>query len=258
VLKSNFLKEKLYSRKAVLGTWSIVPSPIVADIVASSGIDFIIIDSEHGPINFETAQNMVIACESRHVSPVIRVPGLSEGDILKALDVGAHCIHVPNIRRRSELKQLVNYAKYPPSGQRGFSPFTRAGQYSSSNSRKLLESANENVLIAIHIEGEEAISEIDDILTVAELDIIFIGLYDLSKSVGTGGDVNDPKVLRMLEEIVDKTNRGGKFPGTIVTHPEQLEQFLEMGIKYITYSVDCEVIRKSYEALASRFRTFAH
>ena len=84
----NYLKDKLAAGEPVIGTWSIIPSAISTDVIASTGLDFIIIDSEHGPINFETAQNMVMACESRGVSPVMRVGKIDEADILKALDIG--------------------------------------------------------------------------------------------------------------------------------------------------------------------------
>ena len=153
MLKKNFLREKLASGRAVVGTWSVVPSVVLTDIIASSGIDFMIIDSEHGPIGSETAQNMVIACESRNVSPVMRVSGVVEGDILKALDIGVHCVQIPNITSSENIKSAITLAKYPPIGNRGFSPFTRAGGYSIEHAKELTKIANENVLLAIHVEG---------------------------------------------------------------------------------------------------------
>lgn len=101
----NFLKEKLEKGQPVLGTWSIIPSTISTDIIASTGLDFIIIDAEHGPISFETAQNMVITCESRNVSPVMRVGTIDEADILKALDIGVHCIQIPNINTKNDVEK---------------------------------------------------------------------------------------------------------------------------------------------------------
>ena len=126
----NFLKEKLISGQPVIGTWSIIPSAVTTDIIASTGLDFIIIDSEHGPISFETAQNMVMACESRGVSPVMRVGTIDEGDILKALDIGVQAIQIPNISCKQDMVKIINFSKYPQLGNRGFSLFTRAGNYS--------------------------------------------------------------------------------------------------------------------------------
>ena len=254
MLKKNFLKEKLSKGQTVIGTWSNVPSLIVTDIIASTGIDFIIIDSEHGPINFETAQNMVITCESRNVSPVMRVGGIIEVDILKALDIGVHCIQIPNVTTKNDIEKLIKMVKYPPTGNRGFSPFTRAGNYSSENSTELVKAANDNVLLAVHIEGKEAVDNIDEILKIEDLDILFIGLFDISKSLGIPGDVNNPKVLEILKEMADKINKAEKYPGTIVTDVEQLKNVLGYGIKYITYSVDCEMLSNCYKQVNASFR----
>ena len=75
MLRANYLRKKLEAGQSVIGTWCIIPSPVVIDIIASSGMDFILIDMEHGPINYETAQNMIMACESRQVSAGVRVSG---------------------------------------------------------------------------------------------------------------------------------------------------------------------------------------
>lgn len=254
MLKKNFLKEKLESGRPVIGTWSIIPSVVSIDIIASTGLDFIIIDSEHGPINYETAQNMAIACESRSVSPVMRVSGVSESDILKALDIGVHCLQVPNIISKNDIKKLVLLSKYPPIGRRGFSPFTRAGNYSLESSTELTRFANENVLLAIHVEGKEAIDNIDEILDIKELDIIFLGLFDISKSLGIPGQVNNLKVLNILEQITSKINLANKYAGTIVTNVDTMHRFLNLGIKYITYSVDCEILSRSYNKIKDEFR----
>lgn len=251
MLRRNFLKERLAAGRPVIGTWSNIPSVIVTDIIASAGVDFIIIDAEHGPINFETAQNMAIACESRNVSPVMRVGGMIEADILKALDIGVHCIQIPNVTAKSDIEKLVRMVKYPPAGNRGFSPFTRAGGYSNENSRELMATANENVLLAVHIEGKEAIDNIDGILGIKELDIVFLGLFDLSKSLGIPGEVTNPKILGILEKMANKINAAGKYAGTIVTTDEQMKNAIGCGIRYITYSVDCEILRSGYKKIVA-------
>lgn len=254
-MKINHLKNKLESGKSVIGTFSVIPSTIVTDIIASSGLDFIVIDGEHGPINFETAQNMIIACESRYISPAVRVSGVNENEILKALDIGAHCVHIPNVTSKKELLSAVKFAKYPPVGKRGFSPFTRAGGYSGKSAKSHTHTANTNTLLAIHIEGTEAIENIDVLLKFKELDIVFVGLFDLSKSLGKPGQVNDPKVLNLLRKVVDKTLRAGKTPGTIATSFQQLELLLSCGIKYITYSVECDIIIDSFCKINQHFRS---
>jgi len=253
MLNKNHLKEKLESGRAVLGTWSMIPSTVTTDIIASTGLDFLIIDAEHGPISFETAQEMVIACEARGVSPVMRVGTIDEADILKALDIGVHCIQIPNINTKSDVEKLVQLAKYPPIGKRGFSPFTRAGNYSIENATILTDKANKNTMIAINIEGKEAIDDIDNILKIQELDIIFIGLFDLSKALGIPGDVDNPRVIKYLEELTKKINSNGKYAGTITTSKKKITRFLKIGVKYIVHLVDCEMLRNSYSDIKQHF-----
>ena len=253
MLKRNFLKEKLESGNAVLGTWSVIPSSVTTDVIASTGLDFLIIDSEHGPISFETAQDMVITCESRGVSPVMRLGGINEADILKALDIGVHCIQIPNVNNKKDVEKIVQLTKYPPIGARGFSPFTRAGNYSVNNAKLLTDKANKNTLIAINIEGIEAIEDIENILKIKELDIIFIGLFDLSKALGIPGDVDNPKVLEFLKELTIKINNAGKYSGTITTSKEKITSFLNINVKYIVHLVDCEMLRNAYSDIQQHF-----
>ncbi len=257
MLRQNFLREKLQAGKPVLGTWSGIPSAVVADIISSSGLDFLIIDSEHGPVSFETAQGMVMACESRGVSPVMRVSGIDEGEILRALDIGVHCVQIPNVTSRAGAEKIIGMAKYPPLGNRGFSPFTRAGGYSHENSQALTKIGNEKTLIAVHIEGREAIENINEILSVKELDIIFIGLFDISKSIGIPGQVNTPEVMNIVADLTAQINTAGKYPGSIVTDAVQMARFIGFGMKYITYSVDCEMLGRSYKHAVKEFSKVA-
>jgi 4-hydroxy-2-oxoheptanedioate aldolase len=254
MLRENFIKQKLKAGQAVLGTWCVIPSAATADIIASTGMDFLIIDSEHGPIGFETAQEMVMACEARGVSPIMRVGGVIESDILKALDIGVHGLQIPNVNSKDDVLEIVRMSKYPPTGNRGYSPFTRAGDYSIKNSTTLTEKANKNTLLGINVEGKDAIENIDSILAIENLDIIFIGLFDLSKALGIPGQVNDPQVMSCLEDLVRKIKAAGKYPGTIATTPEKMKEFLAIGFKYLPYLVDCEMLRASYADVQAKFQ----
>ena len=249
MLRENFIKRKLENGESVIGTWSIIPSPVVTDILCSSGLDFVIIDAEHGPISFETAQEMAMVCESREVSPIMRIGNIIEEDILKALDIGMHGIQIPNVSKAEDVKKIIEFSKYPPIGNRGFSPFTRSGDYSLSNATKITEIANSNTLIGINVEGVEAINNIEDILKIDQLDIIFIGLFDLSKALGIPGQVEDKQVLKYLEELTEKITKAGKYPGTIATSKTQVKSFISSGLKYILYLVDCEVLRSGYSSV---------
>jgi 4-hydroxy-2-oxoheptanedioate aldolase len=254
MIRQNFLKEKLKAGKPVIGTWNILPSIMAVDIIASTGIDFIIVDNEHGTVGFENALSLISACESRGVSPVYRPPGVYEPDILKALDLGFHAIQVPNITIAEQLKSVLHYSKFPPIGNRGFSPFIRAAGYTHLNSGLHTSTANENVLTAINIEGTDAVNNIDAFLEVEGLDIIFIGAFDLSKALGIPGQVEDPKINELLKSLTVKIRNAGKHAGTISTSNDKMKYFLDIGIDYIVHLVDCEMLRASYNESVNLFR----
>ncbi len=254
MLRPNFLRDKLSAGEAVLGTFAVVPSAILIDVIGTAGLDFVVIDGEHGAVGFETAQQMVIAAESRGMSPVMRISGVSESETLKALDIGAHCVQIPNVDSREMLEQAVRHAKFPPLGDRGFSPFMRAADYTHRHGARISREANENALLAIHIEGREAIERIDELLGVDALDIVFLGRYDISKSLGIPGQTADRRVIDVLRALAAKIERAGKVAGTILTDIDELPALRSTGFRYLTFSVDCEMIRRGYESVSTTFR----
>jgi len=258
MLRPNFMKQKLDRGEAIIGTWAVIPSPVTAEILAVSGLDFVIIDAEYGPITFETAQAMAMACEARQVSPVMRVGDVTADSIQRALDIGVHAVQVPNIDTAARARDVVRFSKYPPHGERGFSPFTRAGGYSRENALRLTTEANANTLVGINVEGKAALDEIDAILELPELDLVFIGLYDLSKSLNVPGQVNHPDVQRLMRQLSKKINAAGKVAGTIASKKEDIPKCLDLGIRYLLYLVDCEVLRQAYAEACNHFNEARH
>jgi 4-hydroxy-2-oxoheptanedioate aldolase len=250
----NHLKKKLKAGRQVLGTWCVVDSPMVADIIATAGLDFVIIDAEHGPISYETAQRMVMACESHDISPVMRVGKIDEVSISRALDIGIHGLQIPHISTAENAKKFVKFAKYSPIGVRGFSPYTKAGLYDVTTSAKLPKIANDNVLLIANIEGKEGIKNIEAISKVEHIDVLFIGLFDLSNSLGIPGDVENPKVIEELKKTIKIVKKSGKKIGSIATNKKMLEQFIRFGVDYITYSVDSGVIKEAYTEVVGVFK----
>lgn len=254
MIKNNFLKNKLDNGDIVIGTWCIIPSAVNAEIISSAGVDFIIIDNEHGSISFETANSIVMACELNEVSPIYRPPNVNQGDITKALDLGFHGIQVPNITSKQQLDEILQYAKFPPSGNRGFSPFVRAAGYTNLNSENYFNTANTNTLIAINIEGIDAIENIEQFLDVEELDIIFLGAFDISKALGTPGNMNNPELLYKMEYLTRKIRQAGKHAGTITTSNEKSALYIDFGMNYIVHMVDCEMLRLAYSEVVTPFK----
>ena len=254
MLKKNFLKEKLEKNELAIGTWNIINSPMVVDVIASSGIDFIVLDAEHGSISYETAQTMISICESYGVTPIMRVGEINESLILRALDIGVHGIQLPNISTAEDAEQFVRYAKYPPIGVRGFSPYTKAGLYDVTNGKILPETANRNTLLIANVEGKEGMDNLEQIVRTEGIDIVFIGLFDLSKSLGIPGDVQNPLVMEYLDTAIDIVHRNRKKIGSIASNPEMLCTLKEKRVDYLTYSVDTGMLKESYQVLLTQFK----
>jgi 4-hydroxy-2-oxoheptanedioate aldolase len=254
MLKKNYLKEKLDNNNLTIGTWNIINSPMVVDVIASSEIDFIVIDAEHGSISYETAQSMISICESYNVTPIMRVGEINESLILRALDIGIHGVQLPNITTAKDAKQFVQFAKYPPMGIRGFSPYTKAGLYDVANGKNMPKIANENTLLIANVEGVDGMNNLEEISKVDGIDVIFIGLFDMSKSLGIVGDVENPKVIAKLDEAIEIIHKNSKKVGSIASNINMLKVLKNKNIDYLTYSVDTGMIKESYQNMINNFR----
>ena len=253
MIKNNYLKNKFEKNMKCLGTWSVIPSVINTDIIGKSNFDFVILDQEHGPINFETMQNQIISSENNQMSPIVRVPKVNIEDILRSLDIGAHGIQVPNIEDIDDIYKIIEFAKYPPVGNRGFSTFTRAGGYNLKNKEDLYKNANQNTLIGINIESKKGLKMLDKIADIKEVDMIFFGTFDLSKEIGIPGDTNHKDLDKIILEATKFLHGKKKVTGTIATNKESLNKYISYGMQYILYKVDCGIISDAFDKIRSSF-----
>lgn len=238
------LKESLKKGAFVLGTWCDLPSPEVVNVLAKAKLDFVIIDMEHGPIDYRVAQNMVMAAESEGAEALVRVPCLDESDILRALDIGATGVIVPHIESIDDRNKAVAYSKFPPIGERGFNPFVRSGGYRKAG-QDYLKAQNEKTILGLILEGKEALKNLDAIIDNPHVDLIYIGTYDLSVAMGLAGDAHHPKVLEELEKAAVKITKAKKSVGCMIHNPCDIAEFKKLGIQFITYKVDSSIIYDS-------------
>ena len=260
----NEFKSKLENGEFVYGVFVKTSDPMFNEIIGISGYDYVILDTEHGPTDIENQQNNIRACELRGILPIVRVPYIDDNVIGKALDIGAMGIQISQIRCAEDVKKVIKYAKFYPEGERGVCRFVRAADYSSLNRNAFFKKENEKIII-IQLEGKEAIDNLDEILEVDGYDIIFIGPYDLSQSLGVPGQISHPKVLAAMVDIVEKAKAKNKVIGTftddytivickssyhfkakaknkvIGTFTDDysmVEKWKSLGVQYISYSTD--------------------
>lgn len=256
--KENSIKSFLKKGEVIIGPWCTIPSSSVINVIASTGLDFVIIDMEHGPHSFETVEDMIRAAETESCAPLVRVAKNDEALILNALDIGAHGVVVPHIESKEDAEMAISYAKYHPLGKRGFSPFTRAGRYSLRNVQNHSELQNERTLVILILEGKKGIDNLDDILAIEnireKIDIIYVGAYDLSQAVGFPGQVDHPEVRKNLEICIKKIKASGIAAGGYVAkNRRDMEWMISMGMQFITLLPDCTVLFHAFESLYNDF-----
>ena len=208
----NTLKEKLSLGKRPLGTFVGTGSPAVVECLGCAGLDFVILDNEHSPIEAETTAALVRAAELRNITPLARIREISRPAILKLLDVGVQGLIIPDVRSADDIRRIVSYAKYAPVGQRGFCPSRKDGWGTDPQCGVLDTMAhfNAETLVIPQCETAEALADIETIAAMDSVDGIFIGPFDLSISMGMPGDFENPEFLAALERILAACRAAGK------------------------------------------------
>lgn len=240
-------------QKVQLGTWAEIPSPYATNIMAKAGFDFSIIDMEHGVIDFELAQNMIFAAHSESKQAYIRVPAIEEVWILRALDMGCDGIIFPQVSNVAHVEKIIEYSYFAPIGNRGFNPYVTAGGYSSVK-KEFFEKENCRIKIGIILEGKEVFDDLDRILGYHEIDIIYIGQYDLSMALGIPGEVTNSKVLEFMEKAVKKINAAGKSAGCMVHSIQEARKIIEKGFLFVVYKVDSGLLFQCVQSFVKGVR----
>jgi len=232
------LKDKLEKGAVVLGPFMKFTDPAAVEIAGLAGFDFVIIDMEHGPITYERAQDLIRAAELRNITPVVRVPENKEIYIQRALDIGAQAIQVPQISNAEDAEKVAHASKFYPEGARGVCRYVKAARFSATPKAEYFRQANIDIMTIIHIEGLDGINNLEKIMNVEGIDIIFLGPYDLSQSCGVPGQVDHPEVLKKMTEAVELARKHGKVVGTFVESTESVKKWSNLGVQYLSYSVD--------------------
>jgi len=250
----NHLKEALKKGKNVFGPFMKFSDPAAVEIMGFAGFDFVIIDAEHGPISMQSAQNMIRAAEAVNITPIIRVGKNDEALILRALDIGAQGIEIPQINNKSQAIKAVKSVKYTPQGERGVCRYVRAANYSAMDKFKYFKSANKETMIIVHIEGVEGINNLEEILSISGIDVIFIGPYDLSQSLGLPGQVNHSLVVEKIKEVVTKCRENSIAVGTFADDIQTAKKWISLGVQYMSFSVDVGILYEVNKQIVEKLK----
>lgn len=253
-MRENALKRKLQRGEVVIGPFMNCSYPAFIEIVGLAGFDYAIIDMEHGPLEVETAEDLCRAAQGVGLDPIVRVRKNDAPQIQRALDIGSAGVQVPQIETKADAEAVVRAAKYQPLGMRGVSFFTRAGDYTVFGLSGITERLNAEQMVVVHVEGKRGLDNLEEILTVPHIDVIFLGPYDLSQSFGVPGQINDPRVVKGMEEATAKIRAAGKWAGTFAGDAETAKRWINVGVQYISLSVDVGIFARACRSLVEQVR----
>lgn len=226
----NLLKEKLQRGENAVGTFVELGHPDVVDILSHEGFDWLLIDGEHSPISYETMELMLQAMVGTDCTPIIRPQWNDPVVIKRILDLGAHGIVVPWVNTVEEAKLAVASARYPPEGIRGWGP-RRASRYDPD----YRETANKEILVAIQVETQKSLDNLNGIMGVEGVDACYIGPWDLSNNLGFSvpPNYNNKKFVEAIDHVLKVADDHGK-PAGMWTNLDNVGWAVSKGFRFNT------------------------
>jgi 2-dehydro-3-deoxyglucarate aldolase len=239
------LKESWRRGETTYGIWVTLESPSITEIAAVAGLDWVVIDAEHGSLDFKEIVEHLRATRNSRTTPLVRVPSIDPGTIKRVLDLGAAGILLPQIRSAREVAEAIGFAKYPPAGTRGIGAerATRWGMGIGSHTR----TANAETLVIPMIEHVDAGRALDEILDLAFVDAVFFGPYDYAASAGEPGRRGSPAVEREIRAH-HRSARARRIPtGWLASGIEEARARRRLGFQMIGIGVDTLMLIGSLE-----------
>lgn len=234
-VKANRAKAKLNAGETLIGTYVRHRDCGMAEILCYLGFDFLLFDSEHGPIAEADAENLARACEPTDCTPLIRVNTNMPSMIGRNLDTGMQGVQIPMVNTEEEARAAMRAAKYQPIGARGLAAARAAhfGQLQPFTYQDHIEKSNRETMLIVQVETPQAIENLPRIVEVPHIDVIFIGPTDLSNSLGHPGDFKHPDVQRAFNRIVEIVSKSDKKLGILAATPEAVIDWKHRGARYI-------------------------
>lgn len=251
-MRENQLRKIWKSGGAVVNGWLAIANSFSAETMAHQGWDSLTVDLQHGMVDYQAMVSMLQAISTTQTVPVVRVPWLEPGILMKALDAGAYGVICPMVNTREDAQKLVAYTHYAPRGTRSFGP-VRALLYGGAD---YPQHANDTIVTFAMIETAAALDHLDDILSVDGLDAIYIGPSDLSLALGctpTFDDL-DPRAAEAVDHILARAKAHDVIAGIHNGTPEAALKRIAKGFQFVTISSDARLMAAGAQQVVARMR----
>ena len=237
----NNLKARLAEGRVPVGhmIWEFATRGM-ATMAESAGLDFVLIDMEHGPFSAAQVADLIAWFRRTSVTPMVRVPVPEYHFIARMLDAGALGIMTPNVRDGATARHIAQSVRYAPEGRRGLGLGGSVSGYEAVDFRSFMDASNEAVTIINQIESQEGLDNLEEIAE-AGTDVLWVGQADLSQSLGIPGEFDHPRFQAALRQVVDCARAHGLGAGIQPSDAEQMAAWRAVGFNVISYSVDTAV-----------------
>jgi 4-hydroxy-2-oxoheptanedioate aldolase len=251
-IPANPLKRALREGRPQIGLWSSLSSYVTVEVIAGSGFDWLLLDTEHAPNELAMVHNQLQAMVGSTATPVVR-PAWNDAVLIKRLlDVGVQSLLIPFVQNVEEAQRAVAATRYPPDGIRGVASTTRANHY--GRVKEYLKRAHEEICVIVQVENRLALENLDAIATVEGVDGVFIGPNDLAAGMGHLGNYGYPDVAAAIDDAIGRIRKAGKIAGILAPVEADARRWMKLGCQFVAVGSDVGILARQSEALAAKFK----
>lgn len=256
-LPANEFKRALREGRQQIGLWHSLASPLVAEVTAGAGADWVLLDGEHSPLGPEGMLALLQAVEGHGAAAVVRPLWHDPLQFKQLLDLGVMNLLVPNVRSVDEARSCVEWAHYPPRGSRGVaSGVVRASQFGRYTD--YLDRVGDELCIVVQVETQQGLDALEEIASVDGIDGVFFGPADLAADIGLRGKAEHAEVVERVEEGIRRTRALGKAAGVLTVDEALVRRYQDAGSVMTAVGLDVHLLARATEAAVQRFRTPAN
>jgi 2-dehydro-3-deoxyglucarate aldolase/4-hydroxy-2-oxoheptanedioate aldolase len=258
MLHPNTLKRHLAAGHVAVGAMVVeIRQPSIMQVLKNGGLDWVIIDNEHGPFSIETVADLSRAARGIGLTPIVRVPTVSYEHIARSLDAGAQGLMLPRIKSADEVRSAVDWMKYPPRGVRGSTLSRGHTNFLGGDVASVMQEANEETFLVVQIETREAVDHLDEIVSVPGVDAALIGPNDLAIALGVTGRMRDP----MLEDAIERTLAACRhhhvFPAIHTNDVALTGEWAKRGMRLVSINSEVGLLTAAVKQAAESIRATA-
>lgn len=249
----NHFKRAIKSGKSQIGFWCSLASNVSIEILAGSGFDWLLLDTEHSPNELPQVFNQLQAMMENDTHPIVRPAWNDMVMIKRYLDAGVQTLLLPTIQTKEEAEQAVAFTRYPPKGVRGYASGSRSSRFGRIDDYH--NKCEEEICVLVQIETKQGLDNLDEISRVEGVDGVFIGPGDLSADLGYLGQTGHPDIRKIIVNAIGRIRDAGNAPGILTGVEEEARAYIDAGCLFTAVGSDAGLLARGSEKIAKSFKS---